>query len=76
VALGANGLSFRTIEFTADELRLAIRRQEVLAALRGAFEQEGNLFIYENRLGDATGIRQACEEGLQRRYLYIAQVGP
>ena len=71
-ALTANGFSFTHIDFSADDLRLAIRRQEVLADLRNQFEAEGNLFIYENRLGDAAGIRQACEEGLQRRYLYVA----
>jgi ubiquinone/menaquinone biosynthesis C-methylase UbiE len=71
-ALSANGFSFTVTDFSADDLRLAIRRQEVLADLRDQFEAEGNLFIYENRLGDANGIRQACEEELQRRYLYVA----
>jgi cyclopropane fatty-acyl-phospholipid synthase-like methyltransferase len=71
-ALSANGFTFTVTDFTADDLRLAIRRQEVLADLRDRFEAEGNLFIYENRLGDANGIRQACEDGLQRRYLYLA----
>ena len=71
-ALSANGFSYTFVDFTADDLRLAIRRQEVLADLRNQFEAEGNLFIYENRLGDANGIRQACEDGLQRRYLYTA----
>ncbi len=71
-ALTANGFRFTFTDFSADDLRLAIRRQEVLADLRAEFEAEGNLFIYENRLGDANGIRGAYEEGLQRRYLYIA----
>ena len=72
MALTANGFRFTYMDFTTDDLRLAIRRQEVLADLHDRFEAEGNLFIYENRLGDATGIRQACEDGLQRRYLYTA----
>jgi ubiquinone/menaquinone biosynthesis C-methylase UbiE len=71
-ALAANGFDYTLIDFTADELRLAVRRQDVLADLRDQFEAEGNLFIFENRLGDANGIRQACDAGLQRRYLYIA----
>lgn len=71
-ALTANAFRFTFADLTAADLRLAIRRQEVLADLRAQFEAEGNLFIYENRLGDATGIRQACEDGLQRRYLYVA----
>jgi hypothetical protein len=28
------------------------------------------MFIYDNRLGDAEGIRQAIEDGLQARYFY------
>jgi len=71
-ALAAGRFQLTITDFTADDLRLAIRRQEVLADLRAQFEAEGNLFIYENRLGDANGIRQACEAGLQRRYLYTA----
>jgi ubiquinone/menaquinone biosynthesis C-methylase UbiE len=71
-ALCANGFHFVTTDFSAADLRLAICRQQTLADLRDGFEAEGNLFIYENRLGDANGIRQACEDGLQRRYLYIA----
>ena len=71
-ALAANEFHFTCTDFTADDLRLAIRRQEVLADLCDQFEAEGNLFIYENRLGDANGIRQACEARLQRRYLYTA----
>lgn len=72
VALLANGMSFEAHDFTDDDYRLALRRKAVLAALQPEFAVEGNLFIYENRLGDANGISQAIEEGLQRRYLYIA----
>lgn len=70
-ALIANGLSFQTWEFTAADYRLALRRMEVLTELRPQFEAEGNLFIYENRMGDAEGISQAVEMKLQRRYLYL-----
>lgn len=76
VALRANGMSFVAHDFTADDYRLARLRRSVLADLRQQFEAEGNLFIYENRLGDANGIAQAIEEGLQRRYLYSATVNP
>jgi ubiquinone/menaquinone biosynthesis C-methylase UbiE len=72
VALAANGLSFRTWDFTADEYRLAQLRVQLLPGLRARFEEEGLLFVYENRYGDGQGISQACEEGLQRRYLYLA----
>jgi cyclopropane fatty-acyl-phospholipid synthase-like methyltransferase len=71
-ALKANSLSFVTLDFTADDYRLAVLRKAALAALRSQFEAEGNLFLYENRLGDAVGVTQAIQEGLHRRYLYIA----
>lgn len=71
-ALHANDLPFVTLDFTADDYRLANRRKYVLELLRGEFEAEGNLFLYENRLGDAEGISQAIQQGLHRRYLYIA----
>jgi ubiquinone/menaquinone biosynthesis C-methylase UbiE len=72
-ALAAAGFRFTAVDLTAADLRLALAREEVLGELRGEFEAEGNLFICENRLGDAKGIREACEQGLQRRYLYVAQ---
>ncbi len=57
---------------TIQKLKLALRRKQVLADLKLLFEVEGNLFIYENRLGDAEGISQAIEQGLHARYLYLA----
>ena len=32
-----------------------------------------SLFIYENRMGDAAGIRQAVADGLHARYFYHVQ---
>jgi ubiquinone/menaquinone biosynthesis C-methylase UbiE len=72
VALQENGLSFCTWDLTPQDHALAIRRKQVLEELKPMFEAEGNLFIYENRLGDAEGIRQAIEAGLHARYLYVA----
>jgi len=71
-ALIANGLTFRTWDLTRPDYELAQRRKTVLAELEPEFAAEGNLFIYENRLGDAQGISQAIEEGLHARYLYHA----
>jgi ubiquinone/menaquinone biosynthesis C-methylase UbiE len=73
VALQANGLIFETRDFTDDEHRLALLRKQVLAELKPQFEAEDIMFIYENRMGDANGISQAVEMGLQRRYLYLAR---
>jgi SAM-dependent methyltransferase len=73
VALAANGLIFRTLEFTADDLRLARLRKQVLAELKPQFEADDIMFIYDNRMGDANGVSQAIEMGLHRRYLYLAR---
>ncbi len=70
VALRANGLAYRTWDLTRQDHELALRRKQVLAELKPQFEAEGALFICENRLGDANGIRQAIEDGLHARYLY------
>jgi ubiquinone/menaquinone biosynthesis C-methylase UbiE len=71
-ALNANGLRFAAQDFTAEDYRLAQLRRQVLADLRPFFEAEDLLFVYENRMGDANGVSAAIEEGLQRRYLYLA----
>lgn len=73
VALQTNGHTFETQEFTADDYRLALLRKQVLAELKPQFEAEDIMFIYDNRMGDANGVSQACEMGLQRRYLYLAR---
>ena len=72
LALHASGLNFVTLDFTPDDYRLAQLRKAVLADLHAAFEEEGNLFLHENRLGEANGVSQAIQAGLHRRYLYIA----
>lgn len=73
-ALLANDLPFRTWNLTSRDYALALRRKEVLLELKPQFEAEGILFIYENRMGDAEGIRQAIEDGLHARYLYHVQL--
>ncbi len=71
-ALQANDLAFQALELTRQDYELAQKRKLVLMELKPQFEAEGNLFIYENRLGDANGVSQAIEEGLHARYLYRA----
>jgi SAM-dependent methyltransferase len=71
-ALQANGLHYQTWDLTQQDLAQAIRRKQVLEELKPQFEAEEIMFIYENRSGDAEGIRQAIEAGLHARYLYLA----
>lgn len=72
-ALSANQLVFTVQEFTDADYLLALLRLEVLSELRASFERDDLMFVYNNRMGDAEGVRVAVEEGLQRRYLYLAQ---
>lgn len=74
VALQANGLAFEARDFTAEDYRSAGERQAILAELRPRFEAEDFAFVYDNRMGEARGIRQAIEEGLHRRYLYLCSL--
>jgi ubiquinone/menaquinone biosynthesis C-methylase UbiE len=71
-ALQENNLAYQTWDLTSQDYALAQLRKVILLELKPQFESEGNLFIYENRLGDADGISQAIEEGLHARYLYLA----
>jgi cyclopropane fatty-acyl-phospholipid synthase-like methyltransferase len=71
-ALQANDLVYQTWDLTSQDYALAVQRKAILLELTPYFEAEGNLFIFENRLGDAEGVRQAIEEGLHARYLYLA----
>lgn len=72
-ALKENHLSFCASDLTPQDYALALRRKEVLLELKPQFEQEGIMFIYENRLGDANGVSQAIEQSMHARYLYQVQ---
>ncbi len=72
-ALIANGMTFTVQDFTDDDYRLALLRKSVLTDLRSRFEAEDLMFVYDNRMGDANGVGAAIDEGLHRRYLYLAR---
>ena len=69
-ALNVHGLPYRTWHLTAEDYRQAQRRIPVLADLKDLFVAEGNQFLYENRLGEASGVSAAIEFGAHARYLY------
>ncbi|MGB8645206.1 MAG: methyltransferase domain-containing protein [Anaerolineae bacterium] len=73
-ALTACGLDFQTRDFTRQDYELAQRKKEILARLQREFEAEGDLFLYENRIGEALGVLDAVEAGLHARYLYHIQI--
>lgn len=68
-ALRANGLGFRSRDWTATDCRLARSRRQILEELESHFRAEGLDFVYENRMGEAQGIARGCDLGLHRRYL-------
>lgn len=74
IALRQSRLDFQTFDFTTHDYTLARRKKEILEELKTEFEAEGNLFLYENRLGEANGVLAAVESGMHVRYLYLARV--
>ncbi len=73
-ALTANDLPYTVTDFTADDYRLALLRQQVLPELRDRFDADGLGFVYDNRMGDANGVRQSVEAGEHIRCLYHVQL--
>jgi SAM-dependent methyltransferase len=74
VALRENGMHFQAWDFTASDYTLAKRKAAILENLRDAFEAEGNLFLYDNRMGETLGILDAIEAQMHARYLYLVRV--
>ena len=71
-ALRRNSLRFAARDLTALDYRNAQKRKELLRKLKPRFEEESAMFLYENRLGEANCISQSIENGLHKRYLYLA----
>lgn len=74
LALRANGMQFETWDFTADDLALGMRKLEILDSLHDEFQAEGNLFLYENRMGETSGVLAAHKAGMYARYLYLVTI--
>lgn len=72
-ALQQQRLLYETWDLTADDCRHAQRKKQIAEELRARFEAEGNVFLYENRRGEAEGVMAAIEAGAHRRYLYRAE---
>jgi ubiquinone/menaquinone biosynthesis C-methylase UbiE len=69
-ALQQHQLAYQTWDLTREDYQHAQRKKAIADELRPQFEAEGNLFLYENRLGEAEGVMAAIEAGAHRRYLY------
>lgn len=70
-ALQRGGLSYQTWDYSAEMLAHVRRRRPVLADLKARFEAEGNQFLYDSHLGEASGIERAYTHNAGRRYLYL-----
>lgn len=69
-ALQRHDLAYETWDLTEEDYQHAQRKKQIAEELRTRFEVEGNLFLYENRHGEAEGVMAAIEAGAHRRYLY------
>jgi SAM-dependent methyltransferase len=72
-ALQRLGVPYQTWDYTEQMLAHLRRRRPVLQDLKAQFEAEGNQFLYDSHLGEATGIERAYANGAGRRYLYVTQ---
>jgi cyclopropane fatty-acyl-phospholipid synthase-like methyltransferase len=75
-ALQRHRLTYQTWDLTQDDYQHAQRKKAIAEQLRPQFEAEGNLFLYENRHGEAEGVMAATEAGAHRRYLYRCHYVP
>lgn len=73
-ALQHHALAYRSLDFTAADLQHARLKRAILLALRPWFEAEDNMFLYDNRLGEAEGVIAAGAAGVHARYLYCVSL--
>jgi SAM-dependent methyltransferase len=73
VALCAAGFWYEAQDFAAAAYLHMVRRKAVLVELADAFAEEGNQFIYDNRLAEAEDISRAIEAGAYSRHLFLAR---
>jgi cyclopropane fatty-acyl-phospholipid synthase-like methyltransferase len=68
------GLPYQAWDYSQEMLDHLQRRKPVLASLKDQFAAEGNLFLYDNHLGEADGIERAYLNGAGKRYLYLVEL--
>jgi SAM-dependent methyltransferase len=72
IALVDNGMGLSVVDLTSRDCQLAAKRKTFLDGRKRDFDKDGIGFVYENRMGEASGVTEACRLGMQRRYLYLA----
>jgi len=68
-ALEANGLTYDTLDLTAENRAHWMLKKQVLLRLKDRFKSEGNMFLYNNRMDECEGTLHEWS-----RFLYIAEV--
>ena len=68
------GLSYHTLDFTAQEAAHWRRKLEVLRGMEADFASEDNLFLYRKRLVEAESHQEYVEAGMVSRYLYLVRL--
>jgi len=66
-------MSYQAWDVSDEDARHARLKLTVLQNLRVAFEREGAMFLFENRMGEVKGVLASIEADCLRRYLYLAQ---
>lgn len=70
MALQRHGTRFTAHEFTENERRFWQASRQAANELKGAFEAEGNLRLWESRNREVSTMLNAYESSSARRYLY------
>ena len=71
-ALEKCGMQYETWDFTAEEKELWKQSLEIANDLKDRFVEEGNLAIYEGRIGEAAREIEFSDTDRRRRYLFHA----
>lgn len=69
------GLDYQTWDFTQDEIGILEKILQVAGELRGDYEAEGILDLYEMTISDAGPMLGAAQAGRRRRYLFHIRQG-
>lgn len=70
VALRPNNLDYSVIDFSSDEWNLWKKEKTILDKHRSAFEEEGNLSVWNGRLEDTDRMLRLFGDNRARRFLY------
>lgn len=66
------GITYRSVDFSKNEYRLYIALEQALRSRRHAFETEGHLDLYKQKLDETLYGIELYEKKMASRHLYIA----